>query len=166
MKIVKWIFIIFNVVVFSMLIISNTHAAGKMPTKLIYKTFFPETDIQHHLCETWAKEIEKRTHGQLKIDLYSGGIFLHGDQIYEGLVLESRDIGMSAFAYDYGQFPVMTTIDYSIGFPSGKVAIAVINEFYKKYQTNELSDVKILYLHAQGPGLLHSKILINKLEDL
>jgi TRAP-type C4-dicarboxylate transport system substrate-binding protein len=95
-----------------------------------------------------------------------GEAFLHGDQIYEGILLGAADIGMSAFAYNQGQFPVMEAVDYSIGYPSAKVATAVINDFYGRFQPKELADVKILYLHAHGPGLLHSKKPVYKLEDL
>jgi len=42
----------------------------------------------------------------------------------------------------------------------------VVNDFYKRYQPKELADVKVLYLHAHGPGLLHSKKAVNKLEDM
>jgi len=42
----------------------------------------------------------------------------------------------------------------------------VNNEFYKKFRPKELDEVKVLYLHAHGPGLLHSKKAVYKLEDL
>jgi TRAP-type C4-dicarboxylate transport system substrate-binding protein len=42
----------------------------------------------------------------------------------------------------------------------------VINDFYKKFQPKELAGVKVLYFHAHGPGLLHSKKPVNKLGDL
>ena len=60
----------------------------------------------------------------------------------------------------------MEAVDFSIGYPSEKVATTVINDFYGKFHPRELADVKILYLHAHGPGLLHSKKSVNKLEDL
>ena len=60
----------------------------------------------------------------------------------------------------------MEAIDLPLGYPSGKTATLVINDFYKKFQPKELAGVKVLYLHAHGPGLLHSKKPVNKLGDL
>ncbi len=40
------------------------------------------------------------------------------------------------------------------------------NEYYKKYKPKELDDVKVMYLHAHGPGLLSTKKAVYKLSDL
>jgi hypothetical protein len=51
----------------------------------------------------------------------------------------------------------MEAADLPLGYPNGKVATKVVNDFYARYQPKELTDVKVLYLHAHGPGLLHTK---------
>jgi TRAP-type C4-dicarboxylate transport system substrate-binding protein len=60
----------------------------------------------------------------------------------------------------------MAALDLPVGYPNGIVASKVANEFAKSTQPKELSDVKVLYVHAHGPGLLHTKKKIEKLEDL
>ena len=166
MRSAKWIFIISQVLVFSASLLFNAHAAEQKPIEFRYATFFPTADKQAQLGYAWAKEIEKRTNGKLKITYIPGGVFVRGDQIYEGILIGAADIGMSAFAYNWQFFPAMEAIDFSIGYPSAKIATSVINDFYKKFQPKELVDVKVLYLHAHGPGLLHSKKPVYKLEDL
>jgi TRAP-type C4-dicarboxylate transport system substrate-binding protein len=166
MKSGKYILIFTQVLILFVAFIFSAHAVQQKPIKLVYITFFASSHDQAQLCREWAKEIEKRTQGALEITFIHGETYLHGDEIYEGIVLGAADIGMSAFAYNHGQFPVMEAVDFSIGYPSAKVATAVINDFYKKFQPKELADVKILYLHAHGPGLLHSKKSVYKLEDL
>ena len=42
----------------------------------------------------------------------------------------------------------------------------MVNDFYKKFKPKELDEVKVMYLHAHGPGILHTKTAVNKLEDL
>jgi TRAP-type C4-dicarboxylate transport system substrate-binding protein len=42
----------------------------------------------------------------------------------------------------------------------------VLNRFYNNFNLKELSKVKIMYLHAHGPPMLHSKVKIEKLEDM
>ena len=76
------------------------------------------------------------------------------------------DIGMSVFAYTRGRFPVMAALDLPFGYPSGLVATRMANEFYNKFQPDELKDVKVLYLHGHGPGLLHTKKPVKSIEDM
>ena len=42
----------------------------------------------------------------------------------------------------------------------------MINEYYKKFKPKELDDVKVLYLEAHGPGIMHFKKPITKMEEL
>jgi TRAP-type C4-dicarboxylate transport system substrate-binding protein len=37
------------------------------------------------------------------------------------------------------------------------VATRVVNAVYQKFNPKELKDVQVMYLHAHGPGLLHTK---------
>jgi TRAP-type transport system periplasmic protein len=70
------------------------------------------------------------------------------------------------FAYTAGRFPVMEALDLPMGYPNGYTATMVANDFYNKFKPAEISGVKMLYLHAHGPGLLHSRKPVSKLEDL
>ncbi|MDY7036116.1 MAG: TRAP transporter substrate-binding protein [Thermodesulfobacteriota bacterium] len=142
---------------------SNVRAAA---IELSYANFFPPTHIQAKLGESWAQEIEKRTNGKVKITYYPGGALLKGPKVYGGVLKGIADIGMSVFAYSRGVFPSMEAIDLPMGYPDGKAATSIINEFYNKFKSKDLSKVKVMYLHAHGPGLLHSKKAVNKMEDL
>lgn len=134
--------------------------------ELNYANFFPPVHIQSKLAEGWIKEIEKRTNGQVKITYFPGGALLKGDQIYDGVLKGVADIGMSCFAYTAGRFPVMEAIDLPIGYKNGRMATWVINQYFNKTNPKELEEVKVLYLHAHGPGILHSKKAVYKLEDV
>jgi TRAP-type transport system periplasmic protein len=134
--------------------------------ELTYSIFFPSTHGQCEAGVSWAKEIEKRTDGRVKITVFPGGTLTKAKQTYEGVVNGISDIGMSCFAYTRGRFPVMESLDLPLGYPSGTVATRVANDFYKKNQPDELNDVKVLYLHAHGPGLLHTQKPVKKLADL
>ncbi len=57
-------------------------------------------------------------------------------------------------------------IDYPLGYKTGTQATGLINAFYKKFKPKELDDVKVLYLHAHGPGLIQTKKPIAKIEDI
>ena len=133
---------------------------------LNYSIFFPPSHDQCKAGIAWAEEIEKRTGGQVKITVFPGGTLTKANQCYDGVVKGISDLGMSCFAYTRGKFPVMEAIDLPLGYPSGVVATRVANKFFKKIHPAELSDVKVLYLHAHGPGLLHTKKPVHNLADL
>ena len=132
-----------------------------------YSTFFPPTHIQTKVPQAWAAEIEKRSKGQIKIKLFTGGSLTPAPQIYDGVVKGISDFGLSVFAYSPGRFPVIAAIDNPLGYPNAFVATRAINELYRKFKPKELSDVHVCYLFAHGPGLLHTaKKPVHKLEDV
>ncbi len=134
--------------------------------RLNYSIFFPSTHGQCVAGADWAKEIEKRTQGRVKITVFPGGALTQANQCYDGVVKGISDIGMSCFAYTPGRFPVMEALDLPLGYPDGMVATKVANDFYQTIKPKELSNVKVLYLHAHGPGLLHTKQPVRVLADL
>ena len=135
-------------------------------TELTYSIFFPPTHSQCQAAVSWAEEIEKRSDGRIKITIFPGGTLTKANQCYDGVVKGISDIGMSCFAYTRGRFPVMAAVDLPLGYPDGSVATRVATEFYKKMSPKELDDVKVLYIHAHGPGLLSTKKPVRVLEDI
>jgi len=136
------------------------------PIKLTYSIFFPPTHGQAETGIAWAKEVEKRSNGKVKIDVFPGGALTPAPAVYDGVVNGISDIGMSCFAYTRGRFPVMEALDLPMGYPSGMVATKVANQYYQAMKPKELDDVKLLYIHAHGPGLLHTKDPVRKMADL
>jgi TRAP-type C4-dicarboxylate transport system substrate-binding protein len=134
--------------------------------RLSYSIFFPASHGQCKAGMSWAKEIEKRTNGQVVITVFPGGSLTKADQCYNGVVKGITDIGMSCFAYTRGRFPVMEAVDLPLGYPNGQVASHVVNTFYQQTKPLELADVQVMYLHAHGPGLFHTQKPVQKIEDL
>lgn len=135
--------------------------------KLTYSNFFPPTHIQSQLPESWCKELEKRTEGRIKIQYFAGQTLLKAKQTYDGVVDGIADIGTSVLAYTRGRFPVMSAVDLPFGYTSGEEATAVANALYNKFKPKEFDDTKLMYLHAHGPGFIHTrKKAVARLEDL
>ena len=109
------------------------------------------------MADAWCKEVEKRTGGKVKVEFYPGGTLTKARQIYDGVIQGISDVGFCLFAYTRGRFPLMEVIDLPLGYPNGVVATKVINAVYKKFKPKELNDVKVMYLHAHGPGVIHTK---------
>ncbi len=136
------------------------------PIHLTYSIFFPATHGQCLAAMDWAKEIERATAGHVRITVFPGGTLTKDRQCYDGVVKGISDIGMSCFAYTRGRFPVMEALDLPLGYPDGETATRVANAFYEAFRPSELDDVKVLYLHAHGPGLLHTRKPVKTLADL
>lgn len=134
--------------------------------KLTYSVFFPPTHGHAKAAVAMAKEIEKRTNGRVKITVYAGGALTKPRVTYDGVIKGISDLGMSVFAYTRGRFPIMEAIDLPFGYPNGRVATKVAWEFYKRMKPKELDDVKVLVIHAHGPGILAAKKDVNSLADL
>jgi TRAP-type C4-dicarboxylate transport system substrate-binding protein len=141
-------------------------ADGEQTYKLTYSVFFPPSHIQAKVARQWAEEIEKRTDGRVKVEVFAGGTLTKAPQVYQGVVDGVSDIGMSCFAYTRGRFPLLEGLDLPLGYPDGKTASRVADELTLKYDPQELSDVHVLYVHAHGPGILATKQPVRKLGDL
>lgn len=142
------------------------YSAAQKVITMNYSNFFPAPHKHSIIAEQWCKEIEKRTNGRIKIAYFPGGTLTPAAQIYDGVVKGISDIGFSCFAYTRGKFPLTEVIDLPIGLKDGTTATRLINEYYKKFKPKEIDEVKVMYLHAHGPGMLHTKKPVNKLEDL
>ncbi len=137
------------------------------PVKLTYSNFFPPGHIQSKLAEAWCKEVEKRTNGQVVVEYFPGQTLTKARQVYDGVVEGISDMGFSVLAYTRGRFPVISAVDLPLGYTSGAVATNVVNAVYEKFQPKELMDTKVMYLHAHGPGLIHTKgKAVHKMEDM
>jgi TRAP-type C4-dicarboxylate transport system substrate-binding protein len=135
--------------------------------KLNYSNFFPAPHTNCILSVEWGKEIEKRTNGRVKITVFPGGTLTPADKCYDGVVKGISDLGMSVPSYTMGRFPLSEVLDLPLGAKTAFVATRLVNDFYKKFKPKEFDDVKIMYLHAHGPGIVHTRSKpIYKLEDL
>jgi TRAP-type transport system periplasmic protein len=151
--------------IFSFLLTGAGHCQTKSVT-FTYSTFFPATHMNTILSNEWAKEIEKRTNGAVKINIFPGATLTPPNQAYDGVAKGISDIALSVFSYTPGRFPLMELIDMPLGYKSAVQATHLCNAFYKKFHPKELDAVQVMYLHAHGPGVLHSKKPVHKLEDL
>lgn len=125
--------------------------------------FFQNTIV----ISEWIDAIEKGTNGRVKIDLYAGGTLLKGPEVWDGLVEGVADMGTAIFAYNKGRFPVMEALNVPpCRYNSPEVSSRVAWDFYQEFKPAELDEVKVMWLHCNGPGDLMMKVPVNTLEDL
>ncbi len=133
---------------------------------LKYTNFFPAMHKHSLLADQWGKEVEKRTNGRIKVNYYPAATLTPATQTYDSVVKGIADVGMSCQAYTRGKFPLTEVIDLPLAYRSGLAATRMANEFLRKFQPKEYDETKIMFLHAHGPGLLHTKKPVTKMEEV
>jgi TRAP-type C4-dicarboxylate transport system substrate-binding protein len=143
-------------------------ASAQKPIELSYAVFYPPAHKHTASAIEWSKDIEKRTNGRVKITVYSGGTLTPADKTYLGVIKGIADIGWSVAGYTKGRFPFSEVLELPFGVKNAVTCSRMINDFYKKFpqMQKEFDEVKVMYIHGHGPGLLHTKKPVYKLEDL
>ena len=142
------------------------HAQEKVIT-LKVANWFPVAHKQTPLLESWGKDLEKRTNGRVKVNYYPAGTLVPAPQSYDAVTKGISDVGNHVLGYTVGRFPLTEVLDLPLGYPNNTVPTKLANAFYDKFQPKEFNDVKVLWFHAQAPGIVHTKTKpITKLEDL
>lgn len=142
-----------------------SHAQEKV-INLSFSNFFPTSHKNSIIMDQWCKEVEKRTKGRVKITYYPGAVLTPAGQTYDSVINGIADIGESVLGYTKGRFPLTEVIDLPLGYKNAYVATKMINAYFKKFNPKEFEKVKVMYLHAHGPGILFTKKPVNNLEDL
>ena len=148
-------------------LVSPASSAEEKAITLRFSTFFPLTHKNAQITEQWCKEVEKRTNGKVKVRHYAAATLTPPAQTYDSVVQGVVDVGNIVLGYTMGKFPLSEGLDYPLGYSSGLQATKLVNAYFAKFKPKEFDDVKVMYFHAQPPGLIHNRTKpITKLEDI
>ncbi len=147
-------------------IIYSGNLQSQTKITLTYANFPPATTFPCIQMERWAKEVEKRTNGKVKVQTFPGGTLLPAKNIFDGVITGTADIGNFAMSYQPGRFPLSEAIDLPIGFTSAKVASLALYDLIEKYKPKEFEKVKVLTLFTCPPADIMSKTPVKTLADL
>lgn len=133
---------------------------------LTYANFPPAATFPSVQMERWAKELEKRTGGKVKVKTFPGGTLLNAKNMLEGVTSGVADIGNFAMSYQPGRFPVSEAVDLYHGFTSATVASQVLFDLVQKYQPKEFEKVKVITLFTCPPTNIMTRNPVRRLADL
>jgi len=117
----------------------------------------------------WAKEIEKRTNGRVKIKFYVSQTLVKARDSYDAVVNGIADISWFFTAWAKGRFPLMEVMDLPYLTKSTYAGSHVLTDLYNKFPEvrAELKDVHLLFFWTTMPYEIHTvKKPIRKLEDM
>lgn len=153
-------------VIFLLFSCGSKEGSGKAKYVLTYSVFFPSTHQHAILADEWAKEINKRSEGQIRIDVFHASVLSSASDNFESVIKGVSDLGMSCFAYTRGMFPMIEGLDLPWGYINGKQASRIANDYIRTFQPEEINEVAFMFAHAHGPGILASRKLANSSKDL
>ncbi|MFO7952665.1 MAG: TRAP transporter substrate-binding protein [Bacillota bacterium] len=130
--------------------------------------FFPDGHpAEEELVQGWAEELEQASGGRIEITSHPGGTLLAPADTYEGVVAGTADIGLSAFFYNRGRFPVLEVFELpGLVYENSYMASEVAWEGIKELEPEEVQDTELMFVLATGPGDLFTKEPVHNLEDL
>jgi TRAP-type transport system periplasmic protein len=167
MRMNRFISLLVAIVFFCGLTVAAAGVACSQATiTLTYANFPPEKTFPCVQMERWAKEVEKRTNGKVKVSTFPGGTLLPAKNMFDGVISGLADIGNFAMSYQPGRFPVSEAISLPVGFPSSKVASMALYDLIEKYNPKEFESVKILGLFTSPPSSFMTKTPVRTLKDL
>lgn len=127
----------------------------------------PQATIPAKAIAAWSKRVEDESGGRIKIQRFDA-MALGGrpaelyDQAKDGVV----DLIWTVIGYTPGRFPTTEAFELPFNMTTGEATSKAFHEYCEKNCAKEFADVKVIAWHAHGPGLIHSKNPINKLEDM
>ena len=150
------------------LLFTATVAMAQRPVSLRLAHFFPATHpAETELVQGWAEALAEASDGRISVVSYPGQTLLAAPEIYDGVVTGIADIGLSAFAYTRGRFPLLEVFELpGVTYKNSKVASQVAWDAIKALNPAETQDTKLLMVLATGPGDLFTKSPVRTLEDL
>ena len=130
--------------------------------------FFPAGHaIETDLIQPWGEAVSEATGGNVTITSYPGGTLLKGPEIYEGITKGVADVGLSAYGFTKGRFPVVEAFMLpGIEFGSSVEAGKALTEGIETLNPEELQDTHHLMSFSTGPGHLMMKTPVKTLDDL
>ena len=145
-------------------------AAQEVTLKVAY--FLPASSFANTLFITpWCERIAKESNNKMKCQMYPS-MQLGGtppqlfDQAKDGVA----DITWTVLGYTPGRFVKTEVFEIPFIAPSGpnagEITSKAVWEYVDKYAGDEFKDVKLIAVHAHGPGVFHTKQAVTGLETL
>ena len=131
---------------------SGPLAAQAKPIELRFSSWVGTVHGHHTgVMVPWAKMVEDKSGGRLKITIYPGSTLGkavdHYDMVKDGIA----DMGFTVPGYTPGRFPVITALELPLLFKSSRGGSLAVMSIFDKYFKSEFKDVKVLWFWVHPP---------------
>jgi TRAP-type C4-dicarboxylate transport system substrate-binding protein len=142
--------------------------AAAQPIELKFSSWVGPAHGHHTgVMVPWAKMIEEKSGGRLKITIYPGATLGKPADHYDMVVNGIADLAFTTPGYTPGRFPLIAGTELPLLFKSSKGGSLAVMSIFDKYFKNEFKDVKVLWFWVHPPGHFHlARKPVRVLEDL
>ena len=130
----------------------------------------PPPSLFTKMFQWWASEIEKRTHGRLKIEVYSGGTLARPKSVIEAIAIGLADAGEVVTVFNPGKTPLATVGQNPIGgsdiYVNHRAMQDLINSYGPIQEEFRKFNQKALWTQATGSQRLIARKPIGTLDNL
>ncbi len=144
------------------------HSASAQDVTLKLHQLLPlKATIPDKFLNPWIEKVEKESNGRIKIEHYPS-MQLGGkppeliQQVTDGVV----DLVWTVLGYTPGRFPKSEAFELPFMVADAEKTSMAFQEYYEKHLTDEFPGIRVIAVHTHGPGLLHTKNPVNKLDDI
>lgn len=140
-----------------------------MPRALAVSHYMPEDHGTHaDFIAPWARAVEAASGGALSLTVHSGASALGRLESQYGQVVSGAvDVAHSPAGLPEGRFPLTTLLNLPFMASSSDEGTRLLNALVETHLAPEYDDLKVLGLHADSGGVLHTRDrLVTRLEEL
>src|SRR5262245_15233455 len=146
---------------FAVLMLSGSHgvALGQEQIVLKFSHFLgPKSFFQVDVIEPWAKEIEAKTNGKVKVEIHNaaspfGKPTEQANQVKAGSV----DVALGLRGAEGDKFPGSSLVELPFLIPDAARGSRLLWQLYKEGTlADEYKDYRLLALFVHNPGLIHT----------
>lgn len=132
-------------------------AGQSSATELRFGHFLPSLHPFHEGLVGWAGQMKEKSGGTLNITFFPGAQLGAANDHYDMTKSGIVDFAWIAVGYTPGKFPIAELMDIPFAI-SGEAQHATrsLNEWYAPYAANEMSEVKLCFVHLMPSGFLHT----------
>lgn len=137
---------------------------------LIVSHFLPDKHpIQTNILESFLKELEEETDGEITYDMYSAGALGEPDSQYDMAVTGTADIALSVHGFTPGRFPLVSIVELPFlaetAGDSSELLWAMYEEF-EEFQSEHDETIPLSLFTVDPAQMLSAKKKIENPEDL
>jgi len=130
----------------------------------------PPPSLFTKMFQWWASEIEKRTDGRLKIEVYSGGTLARPKSVIEAIAIGLADTGEVVTVFNPGKTPLATVGQNPIGgsdiYVNHRAMQDLINSYAPIQEEFRKFNQKALWTQATGSQRVIARKSIETLDNL
>ena len=107
--------------------------------------------------EEWGASIEKDSGGTIKFKVYPVAAARQGVRPLRHGARRHRRRHLRSPGYQPGRFPIFDAANLPFMLANAKGGTEALDDWYRKYATTEMKDVKFCFAFTHDPGSFHSR---------